>query len=79
MKDIQKELAELAEQIDATKKKVATLEGREHELLKVLKEVLGTKDIGEAETKIKNLDKEQGKLEKEIEKSIETLREEYSW
>jgi len=79
MKDAQKELLELSEKIEESKTKLANNEGREKEIIKSLKEVIGVESIEEAEDKLKELTDKQNKLEKEIRKSIDKLKEEYNW
>lgn len=79
MELIQKKLSDLSEKIENSKKKIATYEGREHELTRSIKETLNVKNIEEAEEEIGVLEGEQKKLEKEINKLFDKLSEEYDW
>lgn len=79
MQDIQKELAELNEKIENAKKKIATFEGRKQELSRELKELFGTETIKEAQIKLNETIDELEQLEKEINKELRKLKENYGW
>jgi len=79
MSDIQKRMADIAEEIENGKTKKANLEGRRSELKKQLREVLGVKTIEEAEEKLRELESECDDLEKSIENGLKKLEKEYKW
>jgi septal ring factor EnvC (AmiA/AmiB activator) len=79
MKEVQKELAELSEQIEESKTKLSKLEGQRIELLKNVKEILGVKTIEEAEKELKKLIAQQNEIEKEIKTGLDKLKTVYGW
>ena len=79
MKEVQKELAELSEQIEESKTKLSKLEGQRIELLKNVKEILGVKTIEEAEKELKKLISQQNEIEKDIKTGLDKLKKEYGW
>lgn len=79
MSQIQKTLTEIGEKIETSKNKLANYEGREQELMKSLKELLGVRTVEEAEDKIKEMNEEVEDLEKDLEKGMKRLEKEYGW
>lgn len=76
---VQKKLSNTYEQIEESKRRIAMYEGREQEIKKNMKELLGTSSIEEAEDTIFALEAKQKKLEKEINDDFETLSEKFGW
>lgn len=79
MQEIIKELTNLKDQIELTKKNVSVLEGRKQETLNQLQKEFGLKTIEEAEKKSTSLEKELNTISKEIEKEFAQLKEDYEW
>lgn len=78
MKKIHSRLAELSERIDDDKKEQATLEGQNKEILKTLKNTLGTSSIEEAEKILSRKEKEQEELREQIEEKLKEVERKYS-
>jgi len=79
MKDIQKDLKQLKDNIDNAKNNLAKLEGREIELLKQLKKDYQINSIEDAKKEFTRLDKDYLKRVDVIEKDYKKLKEDYDW
>ena len=79
MKDIQKDLEQLKDNIDNAKNNLAKLEGREIELLKQLKKDYQINSIEDAKKEFTRLDKDYLKRVDAIEKDYKKLKEDYDW
>jgi len=79
MKEILDDLKRLKEGIDLAKTNLAKLDGRETELLRQLKKDHGLSSVKEAETKQVELQQDLEKLDSEIQKEYNKLKEEYEW
>lgn len=75
---IKKELDRIEPQIESAKKNISLYEGQNIQLLKQLNE-LGYKTISEAEKALPFMEKELDKLDMEIEKGYNELKEKYGW
>lgn len=76
---VKKEMNQLKENIDGAKNNLATLDGREMEILKQLKKVHGLSSIEDIKKKIKEFEKESSLLETSIENDYNKLKEEYDF
>jgi uncharacterized membrane-anchored protein YhcB (DUF1043 family) len=79
MKDIQKDLKQLKDNIDNAKNNLAKLQGREMELLKQLKKDYQINSIEDAQKEFTRLDKDYLKRVDAIEKDYKKLKEDYDW
>jgi predicted nucleic acid-binding Zn-ribbon protein len=78
MADIEKELDALGEEIEEKKREIAQKEGSISTLHKQLKDEFGLGSTKEADAEMVKLSKEIDKIEKEVEKDFEKLKEVYS-
>jgi uncharacterized membrane-anchored protein YhcB (DUF1043 family) len=79
MSDIQSELGRLKTAIDEAKSEKAKLEGRSQELLNQLKTDFKLDSISSAEKEIVKLKNRLEKLDEEISKQYDLLKEKYEW
>jgi len=79
MDKIERDLADLKEEIENAKKEGARAEGQKEQILKSLEKEIDTTDIKKAEKMVKKLIEENKELEEEIEKKYQELKEKYEW
>ena len=79
MADIAKELASLGKEIEAAKKSLAQLEGRESEIHRRSKEEFGVNSVEELEALLKEEQKKSSELLTAIEEKFKDLKEKYAW
>lgn len=77
--NIQEEVKRLKESIDGAKTNIATLDGRETEILKQLKKEHHLSSKEEVEEKLKELKKKESLLDKQIQNDFNSLKEKYDW
>jgi hypothetical protein len=79
MKTAQEELTRLKDIIDTAKNNMATLSGREIELLNQLKKDFNVSTIEEGKKEIQRLETARDKINQTIEKEYNKLKAEYDW
>ncbi len=71
------ELLKLQEKIESNKNKANQLQGRSEQLLQQLQTEFGCNNLDEAEATLVTLEEEISVLEKQVEKGVENLKNDY--